>query len=68
MTCQKKRSDLAINGSDLLALGYPQGKIIGELLSKIEEEILEEKLKNEKSAIVEFLTRMGKNLDSLTYK
>lgn len=64
----KKRSDLAINGSDLLALGYPQGKIIGELLSKIEEEILEEKLKNEKSAIVEFLTRMGKNLDSLTYK
>lgn len=62
----KKRSDLAINGSDLLAMGYPQGKIIGELLSKIEEEILEEKLKNEKSAIVEFLTRMGKNLDSLT--
>ena len=64
----KKRSDLAIDGNDLIRMGYPQGKIIGDLLRIIEEEILEENLENNKKAIEEFLTRMGKNLDSLTKK
>ena len=49
-------------------MGYPQGKIIGDHLRIIEEEILEENLENDKKAIEEFLTRMGKNLDSLTKK
>ena len=64
----KKRSDLAIDGNDLIRMGYPQGKIIGDLLRIIEEEILEENLENNKKAIEDFLTRMGKNLDSLTKK
>ncbi len=64
----KKRSELAIDGNDLISMGYPQGKIIGDLLRIIEEEILEENLENDKKAIEEFLTRMGKNLDSLTKK
>lgn len=64
----KKRSDLAVDGNDLIRMGYPQGKIIGDLLRIIEEEILEENLENNKKAIEDFLTRMGKNLDSLTKK
>ena len=64
----KNRSDLAIDGNDLIRMGYPQGKIIGDLLRRIEEEILEENLENNKKAIEDFLTRMGKNLDSLTKK
>ena len=64
----KKRSDLAIDGNDLIRMGYPQGKIIGDLLRIIEEEILEENLENDRKAIEDFLTRMGKNLDSLTKK
>lgn len=64
----KKRSELAIDGNDLISMGYPQGKIIGDLLRIIEEEILEENLENNKKAIEDFLMRMGKNLDSLTKK
>lgn len=64
----KNRSDLAIDGNDLIRMGYPQGRIIGDLLRIIEEEILEENLENNKKTIKDFLTRMGKNLDSLTKK
>lgn len=64
----KKRSDLAINGSDLIALGYPQGKIIGNILTKIEEEIIDDKLENNRDDILAFVRKMSKTLDSLTNK
>ena len=64
----KKRSDLAINGSDLIALGYPQGKIIGDILNKIEEEIIDDKLENNRDDILAFVRKMSKTLDSLTNK
>lgn len=59
----KKRSDLAINGKDLLALGYPQGKVIGKVLAMVEEEIIDDRLENNKEAIFAFLAK-GINLDS----
>ena len=59
----KKRSDLSINGKDLLALGYPQGKVIGKVLAMVEEEIIDDRLENNKEAIFAFLAK-GINLDS----
>ena len=64
----KKRSDLAINGNDLIALGYPQGKIIGDILTKIEEAIIDDKLENNRDDILAFVRKRSKTLDSLTNK
>ena len=64
----KKRSDLAIDGRDLLAMGYPQGKIIGDLLKMVEDYIIDDKLENKREDILDFLRRKGKNLDSMRNK
>ena len=45
--------DLAIDGGDLLALGYPQGKALGESLQKLLELVLDGTLPNEKQALLE---------------
>ena len=42
--------DLAINGHDLMALGY-SGKEIGRCLNYLLEQVIEEKLPNEKEAL-----------------
>ncbi len=44
--------DLAVNGKDLMALGF-QGKAIGGALDALLELVLDEKLKNEKTALLE---------------
>ena len=54
-----KRSDLAINGKDLIKLGYKEGRELGKLLKLIEENVLEEKLPNNKEKILEFIREMG---------
>ena len=43
--------DLAVRGNDLMALGYT-GKEIGSCLSKLLEQVIEEKLPNEKEALL----------------
>ena len=43
--------DLALNGHDLMALGY-QGKAIGEALNRLLSRVLEEELPNEKAALI----------------
>ena len=43
--------DLALNGHDLMALGY-RGKAIGETLNRLLNRILEEELPNEKAALI----------------
>lgn len=43
--------DLAVNGHDLLALGY-QGKAIGETLNTLLDQVLDEALPNERSALL----------------
>ena len=46
--------DLAVNGRDLMQLGY-EGKAIGEALDKLLAQVLDEKLPNEKDALLNFL-------------
>ena len=45
--------DLAVNGSDLLALGF-QGKEIGLCLNALLEQVVDERLPNEKNALLSF--------------
>jgi tRNA nucleotidyltransferase (CCA-adding enzyme) len=45
--------DLAINGSDLITLGIPAGKRIGEILNRILEDVINENLSNEKEFLLE---------------
>ena len=43
--------DLALNGHDLMALGI-QGKAIGQTLNHLLDQVLDEKLPNEKQALL----------------
>ena len=45
-------SNLNINGNDLISLGIPQGKIIGIILNRLLEEVIENKLLNEYDMLV----------------
>jgi tRNA nucleotidyltransferase (CCA-adding enzyme) len=44
---------LAIGGDDLMALGIPKGKQIGELLHALLDDVIEERLPNEKNALLQ---------------
>ena len=44
---------LAIGGDDLMALGIPRGKRIGEILHALLDEVIEERLPNEKNALLQ---------------
>lgn len=44
---------LAIGGDDLMALGVPEGKQIGELLHALLDDVIEERLPNEKEALLQ---------------
>ena len=43
---------LAVNGHDLLALGFPAGKALGQCLNALLEQVLQERLPNEKQALL----------------
>lgn len=43
--------DLHVNGHDLLALGFPAGRMLGACLSHLLEQVLDEQLPNEKEAL-----------------
>lgn len=45
--------DLAVNGKDLLAVGFPEGKLLGEALSYLLDRVLEENLPNEREALLD---------------
>ena len=45
--------DLAVNGHDLMTLGFT-GKAIGEMLNRLLENVMEENLPNEKEALLKF--------------
>ena len=51
-----KISDLAVDGNDLISLGY-KGKEIGETLEKILDKILKGDLKNSKEKILDFIKK-----------
>ena len=46
-------SDLAVNGQDLLALGFAPGPQLGKCLNRLLEQVVEETLPNEKSALLQ---------------
>ena len=46
---------LAVGGDDLIALGYARGKAIGEMLSRLLDEVLGGRLENTKEAIMAYL-------------
>lgn len=52
-TCLKI-SDLAVNGNDLIALGL-DGRNIGIWLKKLLELVIEDKIKNDKTALLEYI-------------
>ena len=44
--------DLAINGTDLISLGFKPGKAIGVCLERLLERVLDEQLPNDRSALL----------------
>ena len=46
--------DLAVNGNDVMALGY-KGKEVGEILNKVLNEVIYERLENDKNAIIAYI-------------
>ncbi len=44
--------DLAINGNDLLELGYPEGKALGQCLRRLLTLVMEEQLENQRTALL----------------
>ena len=51
--------DLAINGSDLLSLGFPAGKDLGNCLDYLLSRILDEKLENNRAALLDAARHYG---------
>lgn len=50
-------SDLAINGHDIMDLGVPEGKRVGEILKKLLDVVISEDIGNEHTALVEYAKR-----------
>ena len=52
-----KDSQLEINGNDIIGLGILPGKIIGEILDDLLENVISGELKNEKEELMEYVRR-----------
>ena len=48
---QRKQKELKINGKDLMDMGVPQGKEIGEILSWLLDQVLEQPVLNERETL-----------------
>ena len=44
---------LAVSGADLLAAGFPQGRLLGQILNGLLEEVLEHPEYNEKALLLQ---------------
>lgn len=49
--------DLALNGNDLMAEGYPSGKQMGAILSDLLEAVLDGRLRNDREELLSYLRR-----------
>ena len=49
--------ELAIDGRDLITLGIPQGKQIGEILNDLLQIVIEEPEKNHKELLLDYVTQ-----------
>lgn len=45
--------DLAVNGKDLMAVGFPEGKVLGDCLSYLLDCVLDERLPNQREALLD---------------
>lgn len=52
--------DLAVNGRDLIDAGVPEGKAIGIALQTLLEAVIDEKVKNEKNALLNYWDKNNK--------
>ncbi len=48
--------ELAITGDDLASLGVPRSPVMGDILKAVLEQVLEENIVNEKSALLEYVS------------
>jgi len=46
--------DLALNGHDLMSLGYPEGPALGQILKKLVEVVLDEPERNTRQSLLEY--------------
>lgn len=53
----KTEKFLEINGNDIKALGFSQGKIIGRILKDLEEMVLDDPEKNEKTYLIDYIDK-----------
>lgn len=47
--------NLAINGHDIIQLGYPQGPQVGKILNELLDAVITEKVENEKDALINYM-------------
>ncbi len=57
------RKDLAINGRDLIDLGFKEGPLIGEILGEIERSVFDENLTNDREILLARARNLGSKLD-----
>lgn len=58
-----KIADLDINGNDLMALGIPKGRLIGEILSKLLDRVLEEPCLNVKENLIKMAMELRDSIN-----
>ena len=49
--------DLSINGKDLISLGFKEGPIIGKILNKVFDEVINGDIINDKDKIIEYIEK-----------
>lgn len=52
------REDLAVNGHDLISLGFPPGKQIGKILGLLMESVLEEQIENTRQDLLDLAQQL----------
>ena len=47
--------EMRINGADIIALGIPEGKRVGQILNALLEEIISERLENKREVLIDYI-------------
>lgn len=57
-----KLADLAINGRDLMDLGFPKGRMIGEVLQQLLHQVLDYPNMNQKALLLDIANRLKERM------
>lgn len=57
-----KLADLAINGRDLIDLGFPKGRMIGEVLQQLLHQVLDYPNMNQKAFLLDIANRLKERM------